>query len=226
MKRKIHIAFLILLVNFSTPLTAQEEQKQYFKNMIEKEALPLEDGMLNLENKEIPKEIYKEAITALEHYPELWDTAIAFKFKEDIKKSTMQAQPRWVSFFKTRKKRSYVILISKKIQIDSDALRFSEVPTDVVIGWLGHELGHVMDYRERSGFGMLLFGLKYLYSGAHIKEVERTADVYAITHGMGTYILKTKNFILEHASISEAYKQKLRNLYMSPEEVMHLINKQ
>lgn len=226
MKRKIHIAFLILLVNFSTPLTGQKEEKQYFEKMIEKEKVPLEDSTLNLENKEIPKEIYEEAIKALAYYPELWDAEIAFKFKDNIKKSTMQAQPRWASFFKSRKKRSYVILISRKIQIDRDELNFSEVPSDVVIGWLGHELGHVMDYRERSGFGMLLFGIKYLYSGAHIKEVERTADVYAITHGMGTYILKTKNFILEHASISEAYKQKLRRLYMSPEEVMHLINEQ
>jgi hypothetical protein len=80
-----------------------------------------------------------------------------------------------------------------------------------------------MDYRERSAFGMLVFGVKYLYSGAHIREVERTADVYAITHGMGSYILKTKNFILDHAHISEKYKQRLRSLYMSPEEVMHLL---
>lgn len=207
-------------------LTGQEEEKQYFDTMTEKEVVPVEDGMLNLDNKVIPEEIYDEAILALEHYPELWDADITFKFKDDIKKSTMQAQPRWKSFFRSRKKRSYIILISRKIQIDQDELAFAEVPSDVVTGWLGHELGHVMDYRERSGFGMLIFGMKYLYSGAHIKEVERTADVYAITHGMGTYILKTKNFILEHANISESYKQKLRNLYMSPEEVMHLINEE
>ncbi|MDE0598037.1 MAG: hypothetical protein OSB51_02590 [Dokdonia donghaensis] len=179
--------------------------------------------MLNLENKQIPKEIYDEAIIALEHYPELWDADITFQFKNNIRKSTMQAQPRWASFFKSRKNRSYIILISRKIQIDQEELNFSEVPSDVVIGWLGHELGHVMDYRERSAFGMLVFGVKYLYSGAHIREVERTADVYAITHGMGSYILKTKNFILDHAHISEKYKQRLRSLYMSPEEVMHLL---
>ncbi len=42
---------------------------------------------------------------------------------------------------------------------------------------------------------------------------------------MGDYILKTKNFILEHASISEKYKRRIRRLYMSPEEVMELLNK-
>ncbi len=223
---KIQIAFVILISNFNMVLTAQESEKLYFNNMEEKDTVLTEDGVLNLDNKVIPSEIYDEAIVALEHYPELWNTPITFQFKDNIKKSTMQAQPKWASFFKSRKKREYIILISRSIQIDQEELKFSEVPSDVVIGWLGHELGHVMDYRERSGFGMLVFGIKYLYSGAHIKEVERTADVFAITHGMGTYILKTKNFILEHANISETYKKRLRSLYMSPEEVMHLLQEQ
>ncbi|TVZ52121.1 hypothetical protein [Dokdonia sp. Hel_I_53] len=220
---KIRTRFFILITNFSIALTAQDVDKPYFESMDEKEIVEIEDSTLNLENKTIPEEIYDEAILALNHYPELWDTEITFQFKENIKKSTMQAQPTWASFFKSRKKRSYIILISRNILIDQDELKFSDVPNDVVTGWLGHELGHVMDYRERSSFGMLIFGIKYLYSGAHIREVERTADVYAITHGMGTYILKTKNFILEHANISELYKERLRSLYMSPEEVMHML---
>ena len=71
---------------------------------------------------------------------------------------------------------------------------------------------------------MLIFGFKYLFSKRHIKEVERTADTIAIAHGMGDYILETKNFILDHANISEHYKNRIRSFYMSPEEVMELIN--
>ncbi|RMA58547.1 hypothetical protein [Ulvibacter antarcticus] len=179
---------------------------------------------ISLNNKSIPENIYKEAITALSFYPELKDAEISFKFKENIKKSTMQAQPTWTSFFKGRKNRSYIILISQQIQIDGESFTIEDIPGDVLIGWLGHELGHVMDYRDRSNVGMLIFGIKYLYSGSHIQEVERAADTYAIAHGMGDYILQTKNFILDHAHISEKYKERLRRLYMSPEEVMHLIN--
>ena len=94
----------------------------------------------------------------------------------------------------------------------------------MITGWLGHELGHVMDYRNRSSLGMVFFGIKYLFSKAHIKEVERAADTFAIMHGMGEYIIKTKNFILDHAQISETYKKRIRSFYMSPEEVMELIN--
>lgn len=180
-------------------------------------------SQINLSNKIIPEIIKEEALVALSHYPELKNTPVEFKFKDNIKKSTMQAQPTWASFFKSRNDRGYIILISKKIQIEDENFTISDIPSDVIVGWLGHELGHVMDYRERSSFGMLIFGMKYLFSHTHIKEVERAADTFAIDHGMGQYILKTKNFILDNANFSERYKAKLRKLYMSPEEVMHLI---
>jgi len=180
---------------------------------------------INLDNKIIPENIKKEVIEAISYYSELYDTAIEFKFKNNIKKSTMQAQPRFASFFKSKENREYVILISRNIQIEGEQFTIDDIPSDVIIGWIGHELGHVMDYRNRTNVGMLIFGLKYLFSSAHIKEVERAADTYAIAHGMGDYILKTKNFILDNANLSEKYKDRIRRLYISPEEVMELINK-
>jgi hypothetical protein len=180
---------------------------------------------INLDNKVIPKIIEKEVIEALSFYPELYDTAIEFKFKDNIKKSTMQAQPRFASFFKAKENREYVILISRKIQIEGEKFTMADIPSDVKVGWIGHELGHIIDYSGRTNVGMLIYGLKYLFSSAHIKEVERAADTYAIAHGMGKYILKTKNFILNNANLSEKYKHRIRNLYISPEEVMELINK-
>jgi len=174
-------------------------------------------------HKIIPESIEKEVLAALSYYPELKDTPIEFKFKDNIRKSTMQAQPTFGSIFRAKEKRQYIILMSRKIQIEDEHFTMKDIPSEVLIGWLGHELGHVMDYRDRTGVGMIIIGIKYLFSGAHIKEVERAADTYAINHGMGEYILKTKNFILDNASFSERYKAKLRKLYMSPEEVMHLI---
>lgn len=179
---------------------------------------------VNLENKIIPEQIKEEAIKALSFYPELWNTPIEFKFKENIKKSTMQAQPRFASFFKSRENREYLILISKKIQIEDEEFTMGDIPSDVKVGWLGHELGHIMDYRDRTNVGLIILGIRYLFSQKSIRKIERTADTYAIKHGMGDYIVKTKNFILDHAHISEKYKSRIRRLYISPEEVMELIN--
>ena len=174
-------------------------------------------------HKEIPKSITAETHKALSYYPALKDTPITFKFKKNIKKSTMQAQPVFSSFFRSRKNRKYVILISKQVKIDKEVFKITDVPSDVLIGWIGHELGHIMDYRERGTWNMLFFGIKYIYSTGHIQEVERAADTFAVAHGMGDYILKTKDFILNHADISETYKARIRQLYLSPEEIMQLI---
>ena len=40
---------------------------------------------INLDNKIIPENIKKEVIEAISYYPELYDTAIEFQFKNNIK---------------------------------------------------------------------------------------------------------------------------------------------
>jgi len=180
---------------------------------------------MNFTNKDIPLAIKDQVEVALGYYPELIDIPISFKFKKEIKKSTMQAQPAFASFLKSRKNRGYVILISEKFQIEEEKFSILDVDDDVMIGWIGHELGHVMDYLHRGTLGMIVFGLKYLFSTAHIQEVERAADTFAVKHGMYQYILATKNFILNNTSISPKYKNRIKKLYMSPEEIMDLVNK-
>ncbi|MGB7393704.1 MAG: hypothetical protein WA913_04865 [Pricia sp.] len=173
----------------------------------------------------VPDSIQEEARIALSHYPSLKDTPITFKFKKNIKKSTMQAQPVIGSLFRSRKKREYVVLISEKIKISGKEFLTKDVPKDILIGWLGHELGHIMDYHDRSSLNLMWFGLKYSFSGSYLKEAERAADTYAVSHGMAPYILKTKGFILNNAEIQEKYKKRIRKFYLSPEEIMAMVDK-
>lgn len=100
----------------------------------------------------------------------------------------------------------------------------SEVPSEVLIGWIGHELGHIMDYRNKSAAGLVIFGFRYLTSSSYLKEAERAADTYAVNAGMGDYILATKDFILNHSHLSESYKERIARLYLSPEEIIVLVN--
>jgi len=171
----------------------------------------------------IPNSIRNKVETALDFYPTLATTNIEFRFKKNIKKSTMQARPTFDSFFKTRKHRRYVILISEKFKIAEEEFRTRDIPEDIFIGWIGHELGHVMDYQNRNKIDLIWFGIKYLFSDKHIVEAERAADSYAVEHGMENYILKTKDFILNHAQITKSYKDRIRRYYLSPEEIMHLV---
>lgn len=181
------------------------------------------DSITTLEYKTIPTAILKEAKIALSHYPELKNTPIEFKFKEKITKSFMQAQPEVSGIFKKKKKRAYKVLISRNFQIENKEFDITEIPSEVLVGWIGHELGHIMDYRERSGFNLLMFGIRYITSKKFLKEAERVADTYAVNHGLSENILATKNFILNHANLSDVYKDRIRRHYLSPEEILLLV---
>lgn len=171
----------------------------------------------------IPKSIRYEALKALSFYPELSESQIELRFKKNIKKSTMQARPTFGSIFKKRRNRSYVILISETFKISDKEFTTKDIPSNILIGWIGHELGHVMDYQNRSKTNLIWFGLKYLISDRFIVEAERAADTYAVAHGMEKYILATKEFILNHADIAVTYKDRIKKYYLSPEEIMVLV---
>lgn len=173
----------------------------------------------------IPEILKTEIEIALSYYPQLKETAINFEFKKKIKKSTMQAQPNFGSFFRKRGKRSYNIYISETVNISGEVFYTKDMPKDVLIGWIGHELGHIMDYRNRSSFNLIWFGVKYLLSDNHIAEAERAADTFAIQSGMEKYILITKDFILSQSNIDKKYIARIKKYYLSPEEIMEIIKR-
>ncbi|WP_405198207.1 hypothetical protein [Christiangramia sp. LLG6405-1] len=208
---KNRFSFIMIVMMF-TLCNAQQKSNMHQKDSLE------------YSNKIVPENIWRETYVALSHYPELKTTPIEFKFKKNIKKSFMQAQPKLSGFFKNRKNRSYVIYINEKFKIEDETFSVKDVPSEVLIGWLGHELGHVMDYRDRSAIDMLWFGIRYVTSNNYIREAERAADTYAVNHGLGQNIIATKDFILNHSKLSQSYKSRIQDLYLSQEEIMVLID--
>ena len=193
-----NMKYLTLLIIFTTNLTMSAQHK-------------------------IPDNIKTNVQKALSYYPQLSHTNIEFRFKKNIKKSTMQARPKFSSFFKSRKNRDYVILISEKFKISDKEFKTTDMPSDIFVGWIGHELGHILDYQNRSNFNLIWFGFQYLFSENHIIEAERAADSFAVNQGMEDYILKTKDFILNNAQITLTYKDRIKKYYLSPEEIMELV---
>ncbi len=176
-------------------------------------------------NKQIPAVIEKNVLKALSFYPELKNTTINFIFKKNIKTSVMQAQPVFTTLLKRRKHRSYRINISAQFKLTHSVMPINQIPDDVMIGWLGHELGHILDYESRSNTGMISFGYRYYFSSEYVKGAEVTADTYAVNHGLGKYIISTKRFILDHAELPKAYKDKIARLYLSPDVIVEQVRK-
>lgn len=175
-------------------------------------------------NKTIPSSIYEEAKKAISHYPDLAEVDIEIKFTNKTRKSFMQAQPKFSSLLRNRENREYYIFINDAFTVEGESFNVEELPSEVLIGWIGHELGHIMDYLERGKLEMIWFGVKYLYIPKFVIKAERDADTYAVEHGLGEYLIKTKDFILDNASLSNKYKSNIERFYLSPEEIMQMVD--
>lgn len=181
--------------------------------------------LLYRQNKKIPAIIEHNVLKALSFYPELKNTIINFILKPNIKSSVMQAQPVFTTLLLNRAKRRYQINISAHFKLIHCDLAITDIPDEVMVGWIGHELGHILDYEHRSNAGIISFGYQYLFSPAYVKEAERVADTFAVERGLGKYIIATKRFILDHAEIPQAYKNKIARLYLSPDVIVELVKK-
>jgi hypothetical protein len=165
-------------------------------------------------NKQIPPEIEKNVLIALSFYPELKNAKIHFILKKNIKTSVMQAQPVFTSLLRKRKNRRYRINISAHFNLIHSDLPILEIPDTVFIGWIGHELGHILDYEGKTNAQIVSFGYRYLFHPTFVKHAE-----------MGHYIVATKRFILDHAELPQAYKDKIRRLYLSPDVIVEQVKK-
>jgi hypothetical protein len=159
----------------------------------------------------------------LSFYPALKNVKIDFVFNENIRKSFMQAQPRYTSMYGSRKWRSYLVKISRNFSLNGKKVPIQNLPGDVLVGWIGHELGHIMDYLRKNNWSLMLFGLGYFTSRSFIITAERAADTYALDHGLGGYLLSTKEFILQQAGMPERYIRRIKRLYLPPEEIMDMM---
>ena len=176
-------------------------------------------------HKKIPKELEANVLKALSCYPELNEAHIDFIFKNDIKNSVMQAQPVFRTLLRRKKNRRYRINISSWFKLVNAQIPILEIPGDVLIGWIGHELGHILDYEGKTNGQLVSFGYQYLLSSKYVKKAEMVADTLAVERGMGKYIIATKRFILDHADLPQAYKDKVSRLYLSPDVIMEQVRK-
>lgn len=177
------------------------------------------------QNKQIPAVIEKNVLKALSFYPELKNTTISFIFKTTIKTSVMQAQPVFTTLLRKRKNRRYRINISAHFKLIHSEMPILQIPDEVMIGWVGHELGHILDYESMSNAGMISFGYSYYFHSSFVKHAEMVADSLAVERGMGNYIVATKRFILDHAELPQAYKDKIARLYLSPDVIVEQVKK-
>src|SRR5690554_244259 len=189
---------LLVLILFLNPLLSMDRLQDQLESIIPDD---LPELVSNLEkfgiNKDIPDEIREVTLLALSHYPELMDVNIDFQFQNKIRGSVMQAQPKIGSLlFNNKDNRAYRIKISRHLELLDEMVPIEELPHKVLLGWIGHELGHIKDYLDRSMVNMMAFGVKYVLSDRFVTQAEIAADSHSVSNGLGKAIVATKEFVL------------------------------
>jgi hypothetical protein len=156
-------------------------------------------------------------LEVVDRYNELDNYQITVK-RQKIKSATMQAQPlvTFRTFFSSTK--HYRVKLSNYVR-DSNKYPVASLSDDVLKGWFAHELGHIVDYAPYATPQMIFYGLKYLYSKKFKQEAEYAADFIAIQNGFAKEIIASKQFLLNNENLSDRYKLKIKQFYMSVETV-------
>lgn len=169
-----------------------------------------------------PYWLLEECRAVYQQYPELRHLSIEVKVQSNSSSGFMYARPKPLSLLRDKRKRSYKIVLKPYLNLKVDSLPVRQIPSYVLKGWLAHEMGHLVDYYQRSSPEMLIFGLRYSTDNNYLEEAEWRADSIAIAHGFGMEVVATKLFILKSAPVDKSYRRKIEQLYISPREALRL----
>jgi len=165
------------------------------------------------------KEIELASLVALSYFPELKNIVIEFVL-DDIK-TTMETRPQINYSLGFNIKRRYIIYVDSIVKLNYGVL-INEVPFNALIGLIGHELSHIVDYENR---GILnLVSLLFKYSDLEFKEhFEKFIDLQTINKGLAWQLYDWADFSMCTSNASEQYKRFKMAFYMEPDEIKKFI---
>jgi len=153
-------------------------------------------------------------LKTLSFYPELANTRIIFK-KANLKTS-LTTRPTFFSLlFRSKKNRTYVVRIDEF----ENKIRVKDAPFNAKIGVFGHEFSHIVDYSQRSIWGVFGRGFAYL-SKKKKADFEKHIDRLTIEHHLRTQLYDWAVFVLNSPNGTEEYKLFKREIYLEPDEIM------
>lgn len=187
-----------------------DSMKQYELRMGAKKHLNTNDEKLKL-----------AFYVALKRYPELHHTRITMKHKSI--NSTMQAQPSPDFLFQRKSKRAYQIFVNNNPNLTG--LNYKELSFNGLVGWIGHEFAHLIDYNVMSNTELLGFIAGYVFDKRTMRRTERNADRETIKRGLGNQLLDGVAFFEKHNKVSKKYRKRKQKNYLSEKEIIVDIEK-
>ncbi|WP_159522275.1 hypothetical protein [Sunxiuqinia indica] len=215
---KYVICVVLSLIVFNSEAILPDPVQQFYSDSASIHRAELQTD--SYVHKQLDDSYQNQAQIAMSYYPELKGTEIEF-VRKDLK-TTMASRPTLGSIFKKKGKRKYRIYIDTSVKGEKGLL-LSDVPFNAQIGIIGHELGHIVDYKEKTGMGIVLTGLGYLFHPFR-KKLEHKVDEITVAHGLGHQVREFSEYVLREPRVSEKYKKYKRKIYYKPKQLSTLMS--
>jgi len=152
----------------------------------------------------------------LEFFPEISPDTIELRFTSI--QTSMACKPVLMKLL--NKKRKYEIIINN----DSDGVEipFDEIPFQAKIGIIAHELGHILDYQNKSFFQLIQTGLLYIFRNQ--ERYEKSIDYLTIKKGFGWQVLAWSDYAFNHSNASASYLKFKDKYYFNPVEIKAILD--
>jgi len=139
----------------------------------------------------------------LSYYPELKATKI--KVYYSAIKQTMNCRPCFRNLFVKKEKRTYRIIINNNTGKEK-GLPIADLPDDIRIGFIAHEVAHILTYDQMNNLQTLKFALKYVFSKKFIYNVERHVDYVAIEHHLARQLYAGTAYCRSCSDLTPEYR--------------------
>lgn len=166
------------------------------------------------ENEDFQKEWQRALVKALEYYPKIKKNEVILQFKKQ--KQCARCYPSIDFLYKSQNKRTYIIAISIRFPYKDflQTLTFGEK-----LGWLGHELAHIIEYKSLTKLRLIRWLFKYITSTSFRINREYNTDKVTIKHGLGNELKAGVEKTLTSTILPEKSKVITQSEYMSPKEI-------
>jgi hypothetical protein len=151
--------------------------------------------------------------SAAKSFPELNGYSIEIRRKHIG--TMMAARPKPDFIFRKKENRKYVIFITDKPEMNPDSV-YASMSYNAQLGVLGHELSHILDYRNKNNWQMLCFGINYVFNK---KTIEAKTDLTAVKRGFGKELIEYTRYIHRSPHVNRRYLLKKKRFYLSASEI-------
>jgi hypothetical protein len=188
------------------------------------ERLKMEFG----ENKEMPPGYEKQILFALSYFPELSNAKIEFQITKS-KSGIIDTRPTIGGLLRNGSNRKYLVTIYDSIS-GRTLPTFSNADVNAQVGILGHELSHIIYFKNSTGFGLLGLGIAHI-STSFMDRFENKTDSMDIERGLGYQLIAWKKYLdigFKAMHFNEAQplqKSPARERYMSVEHILQVMAK-